>query len=120
MQMCAWRKLLDVGPSINSRNLVDLHMTLTLVPAASAVLELLLHLLSSFTGPDVFCYSEAHWLRECIIGAVHEQWDAVSREICHYVALTGAHGRPSFPAWPQLSITASAVIRRGKGQGSGE
>lgn len=37
MQMCAWRKLLDVGPSINSRNLVELHVTLTLVPAYSGV-----------------------------------------------------------------------------------
>lgn len=32
MQMCAWRKLLDVEQSINSRNLVALHMTLTLTP----------------------------------------------------------------------------------------
>ena len=108
--MCAWRKLLDVGPLINSRNLVDLRMTLPLIPAGSGVC------FRAPPSPVVFlyrtcsCYSEAPWLWECIVGAVREQWDAVSREMCNYVALTGAHGRASCPAWPQLSITASAVI----------
>lgn len=58
MQMCAWRKLLDVGPSINSRSLVELHTTLTLVSAGCRVLELFLPPESSFTGCGVFCNPE--------------------------------------------------------------
>lgn len=37
MQMCAWRKLLELRQSINSRNLVELHMTLTLASAGCRV-----------------------------------------------------------------------------------
>lgn len=35
MQMCAWRKLLDVGQSVNSGNLRELLVILTLVSAGS-------------------------------------------------------------------------------------
>lgn len=104
------------GTSVNSRNLVGLHTTLPLVPAGSGVCcrappSSLVFLYGSWFF--FFGYSEARWLREwCVVGAVHEQWDTVSREICISVAYGGA----SFPAWPQLSVTATAVILPGEGK----
>lgn len=60
--MCAWRKLLDMGPTINSRNAAELHMPLTLVSAGCrSCFRVGLPPLDSFTEYGVFCYSEIPW-----------------------------------------------------------
>ena len=132
MQMCAWRKLLDVEQSINSRNLGEWLWTLTLVSAGSGVcfralpssivffyrtfffwfFFVLVFLFVFFNDLDI------SWLWECVVTVVSEPWEVVSWEIFNYVALIGAHCGASFPPQPQQSILVSAVILLSYGERS--
>lgn len=75
MQIYAWRKPLDVEQSINSRNLVALHTTLTLTPPSFRACFKVLSLPIAFllkTG----CFLQ---LRGRTVGAICEQWASGSR-----------------------------------------
>ena len=129
MQMCAWRKPLDVGQSINSRNLEEWLISLTFVSAGSRVCWRAL--------PSSIVFFYRMWLFS-IFFFFYWLKDSLALRMCHQDCIwaiggclpgefelcgsEGAHCWASFPFQPQQSISASAVIlqARCKGQGPGQ